>query len=442
MPSIETLTSAPLVQIASALRRRRLSPVELVDAYTRRIEASAGLHAFITPPGEQARREAQRAERRLARGESGALLGIPIAVKDLFATRALRTAAGSRILRDWVPSSDATVVARLRAAGAIIFGKTNLHEFAYGVSTANPWWGIARNPHDSRRSPGGSSGGSAIAVVAGLSAGALGSDTGGSIRVPASLCGCVGLKPTFGAIPLNGTCPLGWTLDHAGPLTRTVDDAELLLEVLTSRTRTRRPALRELRLGVLQGPTFRLVKPAVASAVEAAVAELRRAGMRTRRLEIPELAWAETIQLVTLRAEAAAVHAEWLRRRPRSYGEDVRTRLQLGALIPASDYVLAQRARVRLREALRRAFDQVDVLAMPTTAIVAPPVGDRRVRWGSKEEAVDAALVRLTLPFNLTGVPALSVPCPVDSRLPVGLQLVAPWGDESRLFAAGRALEA
>jgi len=436
------LTSAPLTRIARLLQSRQASPIDLVDAYLERITAGRDLKAFITVSAESARRQARLAERRLLAGDARPLLGVPLAIKDLFATAGVRTTVGSRILRSWVPRTDAAVVSRLRGAGALILGKTNLHEFAYGVTNANPWWGTARNPVDPARIPGGSSGGSAIAVVAGMSAAALGSDTGGSIRIPAALCGCVGLKPTYGSVPVEGAFPLGWTLDHAGPLTRTVDDAELLLEVLTSRTRTRRPALRELRLGVLQGPTFRLVQPAVASAVEAAVAELRRAGMRTRRLEIPELAWAETVQLITLRAEAAAVHAEWLRRRPRSYGEDVRTRLQLGALIPASDYVLAQRARVRLREALRRAFDQVDVLAMPTTAIVAPPVGDRRVRWGSKEEAVDAALVRLTLPFNLTGLPALSVPCPVDSRLPVGLQLVAPWGEESRLFAAGRALEA
>src|SRR2546429_1183182 len=257
MASAKPLTSAPLVQIASLLRRRRLSPVELVDAYARRIAASAELHAFTTPAGEQARREAQRAERRLARGEGGALLGIPIAVKDLFATRALRTTAGSRILKDWVPSSDATVVAGLRAAGAIVFGKTNLHEFAYGVSPANPWWGIARNPHDSRRSPGGSSGGSAIAVVAGLSAGALGSDTGGSIRVPASLCGCVGLKPTYGLLPLDGAIPLGWSLDHAGPLTRTIEDAGLLLDALSGGRAWKqagRVTTRGLRVGIASRP--------------------------------------------------------------------------------------------------------------------------------------------------------------------------------------------
>src|SRR6266853_2307037 len=267
MAAADPLTSASLIQIASLLRRRRLSPVELVDAYTGRIAASAELHAFITPPGKRARQDAQRAERRLARGESGALLGVPIALKDLFATRALKTTVGSRILRDWVPSSDAAVVARLREAGAVIFGKTNLHEFAYGVSTANPWWGIARNPHDPRRSPGGSSGGSAIAVVAGLCAGALGSDTGGSIRVPASLCGCVGLKPTFGLIALNGAFPLGWSLDHAGPLARTVDDAGVLFDALSggeAGRKARHTRTRGLRVGVLRGAIAQRVQPAVA----------------------------------------------------------------------------------------------------------------------------------------------------------------------------------
>src|SRR5438874_4627847 len=357
MASAKPLTSAPLVQIASLLRRRRLSPVELVDAYARRIAASAELHAFITPPGEPVRREAQRAERRLARGESGALLGVPIAVKDLFATRALRTTVGSRILRNWVPSSDADVVARLRAAGAIVFGKTHLHGFAYGVSTANPWWGVARNPHDSRRSPGGSSGGSAIAVVAGLCAGALGSDTGGSIRVPASLCGCVGLKPTFGAIPLNGTFPLGWSLDHAGPLARTVDDAGLLLDVMigmdTGR-RARRTATRGLRVGVLRGPIIQKVEPRIAQQVDAAAAALRRRGLRVREISTPEIEWTVAMQLVTLRAEATAVHRRWIRTQPRAYGADVRTRLQLGALVAGADYVLAQRMRGRLRAAMER----------------------------------------------------------------------------------------
>lgn len=444
MTVVEPLTTAPLVQVARSLRRRQVSPVELVDAYTRRIEAVRGLRAYITVPGERARRDAQRAERRLSRGEAGALLGVPIAVKDLFATRALRTTAGSRILRDWVPSSDATVVARLRAAGAVVFGKTNLHEFAYGVTTANPWWGVARNPHDPRRSPGGSSGGSAIAVVAGLCAGALGSDTGGSIRIPASLCGCVGLKPTFGAIPLDGTFPLGWSLDHAGPLARTVEDAGALLDVLTGghagRT-ARRVSTQGMRVGVLRGPIVQNVQPRVSGQVDAAAGALRRRGLRVREVRIPEMEWTVATQLVTLRAEASAVHRRWIRTRPRAYGTDVRTRLQLGALVGGADYVLAQRMRARIRAAIGRAFQDVDVLLLPTTPITAPVLGDRTVRWRSGDEPVDGALVRLTAPFNLTGVPALSVPCGTAAGLPVGLQVVGQWNDEARVLAVGRLIE-
>jgi aspartyl-tRNA(Asn)/glutamyl-tRNA(Gln) amidotransferase subunit A len=444
MPSIESLTSAPLVQIASALRRRRVSPVELVDAYARRIEASAALRAFITPPDERTRREAQRAERHLSRGETGALLGVPIAVKDLFATRGLRTTVGSRILRDWVPASDAAAIARLRAAGAVILGKTNLHEFAYGVSTANPWWGVARNPHDPSRSPGGSSGGSAIAVAAGLCAGALGSDTGGSIRVPASLCGCVGLKPTFGAIPLDGTFPLGWSLDHAGPLARSVDDAALMLDVLSGGAagrKSRRASTRALRVGVLRGSIVDSVQPAVSRQVDAAAAALRRRGLRVRDVEIPEMEWTVATQLVTLRAEASALHARWIRTRPRAYGADVRIRLQLGSLVAGADYVLAQRMRARIRAAMRRVFDKVDVLLLPSTPITAPVVGVRTVRWRSGEEPVDGALVRLTAPFNLTGLPALSVPFGATAGLPIGVQVVGQWNDDARVLAVGRLLE-
>src|SRR5437667_6265755 len=282
MSTAVPLTSAPLGRVAGALRRRQVSPVELVDAYLRRVAETEGLRAFITVPEERARREARRAERRLSRGEAGALLGVPIAVKDLFATQGLRTTAGSRILRDRVPSSDAAAVAQLRAAGAIILGKTNLHEFAYGVTNANPWWGVARNPHDPRRSPGGSSGGSAIAVVAGLSAGALGSDTGGSIRIPASLCGCVGLKPTYGLLPLDGAVPLGWSLDHAGPLTRTIEDAGILLDALSGGrawTQAQRVTTRGLRVGILHDSVVKPVQPGVFRLVQEAAAALGRNGL-------------------------------------------------------------------------------------------------------------------------------------------------------------------
>jgi aspartyl-tRNA(Asn)/glutamyl-tRNA(Gln) amidotransferase subunit A len=440
-------TFASLTEIARALRRRSVSPVELARVYLEQIDEGRRLRAFISPPGAASLREARRAEQRLAGREAGALLGVPIAIKDLFATRAIRTTGGSKILRDWLPSKDAGAVGRLRAAGAVIFGKTNLHEFAYGVTNANPWWGIARNPHDETRIPGGSSGGSAIAVVTGMAAAALGSDTGGSIRIPAALCGCVGLKPTYGVVPLDGALPLGWSLDHAGPLTRTVDDAGLLFDVLSDSTtwhKARRAgarALRGLRVGVLGGGLLTPSEPRVAAAVEKATQGLRQHGMRVRETRIPALDWTVATQLVTLRSEATAVHARWLRSRPGSYGRDVRVRLQLGALITASDYVLAQRMRARLREAVRRAFDEVDVLLLPTTPITAPLIGARTVNWRTGPEPVDGALVRLTAPFNLTGVPAISVPWRQPRGLPIGLQIVGRWNDEATVLAVGRELE-
>ena len=440
-----SLTAAPLAAVAAALRRRAISPLELVDAYQERIESAADLRAFITPPGDRARPDAKRAQQRLARREPGALLGVPIAIKDLFATRGLRTTAGSRILRDWVPSRDAALVTRLRAAGAVIFGKTNLHEFAYGVTNANPWWGIARNPRDVRRSPGGSSGGSAIAVVAGLCAAALGSDTGGSIRIPASLCGCVGLKPTYGLLPLDGAVPLGWSLDHAGPLTRTIEDAGILLDALSGGrawTQAQRLTTRGLRVGILHNAIVQPLQPGVSRQVERAAAALRRHGLRVRDVRLPEMAWTVATQLVTLRAEASAAHARWIRARPRAYGPDVRIRLQLGALVSGADYVLAQRMRAKIKDGVRRLFDDIDILLLPTTPITAPVVGERTVRWRTGEEPVDGALVRLTAPFNLTGVPALSVPYGEVGGLPVGLQLVGRWNDEARLLAVGRLIEA
>jgi len=440
-----SLTAAPLAAVAAALRQRTISPLELVDAYQERIEAAAELRAFITPPGDQARPDAKRAQQRLARREAGALLGVPIAIKDLFATRGLRTTAGSRILRDWVPSRDAALVTRLRAAGAVIFGKTNLHEFAYGVTNANPWWGIARNPRDVRRSPGGSSGGSAIAVVAGLCAAALGSDTGGSIRIPAALCGCVGLKPTYGLLPLDGVVPLGWSLDHAGPLTRTIEDAGILLDALSGGRawkQAQRVITRGLRVGILHDSIVQPLQPGVSRQVERAAAALRRHGLRVRDVRLPEMAWTVATQLVTLRAEASAAHARWIRARPRAYGPDVRIRLQLGALVSGADYVLAQRMRAKIKDVVRRLFDDIDILLLPTTPITAPMVGERTVRWRTGEEPVDGALVRLTAPFNLTGVPALSVPYGEVGGLPVGLQLVGRWNDEARVLAVGRLIEA
>lgn len=436
----DDLCDAPLVDIARALRRRAVSPVELVQAYLGRIELAQQLRAFITVTGDDAIRQARASEQRLRRGDAGALLGVPVAVKDLFATRGVRTTAGSRILKDWVPSHDATAVARLRQAGAVLLGKLNLHEFAYGVSTSNPFFGIARNPWDHSRIPGGSSGGSAIAVVLGLCAGSLGTDTGGSIRIPAALCGCVGLKPTFGRVPVDGTMALGPSLDHIGPISRSVDDARVLFEVIASSV-VGRASVKGLVVGVPDGLFTRRVEPGVSRAVRRAVTGLKSDGIRLRRVTLPTMTWSVAIQLVTLRAEAAAVHARWFPRRSQDYGLEPRTRLQLGRLVSGVDYLLAQRLRQRLSEELRTAFRAVDLMAVPTVPLVAPPIGERRVRWRDGDEPVDGALVRFTSPFNLTGAPALSVPCGRSRGLPVGVQLIGRWDEEATVLAAGRAIE-
>jgi len=439
--SIAALCDASLLELARALRRRVVSPTEAVDAYLQRIDENRRLRAFITVTAEQARREARLAERRLQNGDPAPLLGVPLAVKDLFATRGIRTTAGSRILRDWMPARDATSVARLREAGAIMLGKLNLHEFAYGITNGNPHWGVARNPWDEMRIPGGSSGGSAIAVVRGLCAGTLGTDTGGSIRIPAALCGCVGLKPTYGAVPLDGVVPLAASLDHAGPIARTVADARVLFEVIAGVRLGRPSRIRGLTVGVPKRFFFEQVEPGVSRKVHDAIAGLRAEGLRVREMDIQEVSLSIATQIVTIRAEASGYHARWIKAQSRAYGPDVRVRLQMGLLTSAADYLLAQQARARIREGLRRAFSTVDLLAVPTVPITAPIIGERRVRWGRVEEPVDGALVRLTSPFNLTGAPALSVPCGFSNGLPVGVQLVAPWGEESRLLAAGEVIE-
>jgi aspartyl-tRNA(Asn)/glutamyl-tRNA(Gln) amidotransferase subunit A len=439
--NLEDLAQAPVHTIMAALRRLDVSPVELVDTYLERIRRAEGLGAFITVSPRTARLQARAAATRLARRDPAPLLGVPLAVKDLFATAGMRTTAGSRILARWVPSHDAAAVQRLKRAGAIVLGKTNLHEFAYGVTTANPHWGIARNPLDQACIPGGSSGGSGIAVQAGLCAASLGTDTGGSIRIPAALCGCVGFKPSFGRIPLDGVVPLGWSLDHAGPLTRTVADAALLFEVMAGLQLPSRVGQRAT-IGLVESPLLRDVQPGLRRAVATAAPPLREHGASVRTVKIPEMALSVATQLVTLRAEAFAFHEGWLRRRATAYGLDVRLRLYLGALVGAGDYVLAQRARAQLRRSLEQAFRTIDVLLLPTTPLVAPRIGQRTVRWPGGSEPVDAALVRLTSPFNLTGLPAVSVPFGSVDGLPGAVQVVAAAGQDATALRVAAAIEA
>ncbi|HWT82904.1 MAG TPA: amidase, partial [Candidatus Methylomirabilis sp.] len=422
------LTRLSIAEAGEQMRHRTLSPVELARAYLDRIRQRDGaLSSYITVLADDALAAASKAEQEIARGSyRGPLHGIPIALKDLVMTRGIRTTCGSRILREWVPAADASVVTRLRAAGAILLGKLNMHEFAYGPTGVNPHYGTAKNPWDRGRMPGGSSSGSAVAVAAGLAAGALGTDTGGSVRIPASLCGIVGLKPTYGRVSRAGVIPLAWSLDHVGPMTRTVEDAALLLQTLAGRDpadpstidvpvpdyrRDLGGGIRGLRLGLPKTLFFERADSEVKNAVLAAARLLERMGASVEEVPLPRIAHAGPASFAIIAAEATAYHEPYLKSRAAEYGTDVRARLTSGQFIPATQYLKAQRARRVIRAEVDAVLRQVDALLFPTTPIAAQPMEAREATVDGVTEDVRWWLVRCTRPINVTGHPALSVPC-------------------------------
>lgn len=443
-------THLGLREAARLIARRRLSPVELIDATLRRIDAlEPALNGFITVTAESARDAARRGERTLRRhGQPPPLLGVPISVKDLVLTRDAPTTAGSRVFGEGLPPSwDAPVVARLRRAGAIIIGKTNLHEVAYGVTTANEHYGPARNPWKQDRVPGGSSGGSAVAVAAGLGAGSIGTDTRGSIRIPAACCGITGLKPTFGLLPVEDIVPLAPTLDHVGPMTRSVEDAALLLGAMRG---SRAAAARYLaavdrkprRLRVAVSEYFvRDAAPAVARAVQETVRLMARLGWEIFEADLSALDNALEASRVIVSAEALAFHEGFLRERPDAYGPLVRARLEGGHALTAVDLVRAEQERVLLTAGFDELFQRADLLFGATLPIEPPPIGTTAVRVGGQELSIAEAFCRYNAPANLTGVPALALPIGHSRGLPIGGQLMAGWGQEAILLAAGAALQ-
>jgi aspartyl-tRNA(Asn)/glutamyl-tRNA(Gln) amidotransferase subunit A len=453
------LTSLSIAEAGEQIQRRALSPVELTRAYLDRIEArNPELRCYLTVLAEQALAAASAAERDIASGHyRGPLHGIPVALKDLVMTRGIRTTCGSRILKDWVPDSDATVVVRLAAAGAILLGKLNMHEFAYGPTGVNPHYGTAANPWGKDRMPGGSSSGSGVGVAVGLCAGALGTDTGGSIRIPASLCGIVGLKQTYGLISRAGVVPLAWSLDHIGPMTRTVTDAALMLQALAGRDPAdpstaalpvpdyRRDLERDprgLRVGVVRDVFFERLDPEVRTTVEAAAQALAGLGVRVEEVRLPRIRHAGPATFAIITAESMAYHEPYLKTRASEYGVDVRARLLNGQFVLATQYLKAQRARHVLRADVDGVLRGVDALLTPTTPIPAPRTDEREATVEGATDDVRAWLTRCTRPFNLTGHPALSVPCGLTaSGLPVGLQLVGRHFEEATLLRLGRAYE-
>jgi aspartyl-tRNA(Asn)/glutamyl-tRNA(Gln) amidotransferase subunit A len=441
---LKTLTLARAIRLIS---EKKISPTELASAVFTRIERlNPDMRAFITVISPEASNALQPP-----------LKGVPVSVKDLYDTKGIRTTAGSKVFAERVPREDATVVKKLKDAGGMIAGKTNMHEFAFGVTTVNPHFGAARNPWDRERISGGSSGGSASAVSLGMGLASLGSDTGGSIRIPAALCGVVGLKPTYGRVSLRGVVPLSWSLDHPGPLTRTVEDAAILMEIIAGHdpldpytrntgvpryTAALSGSIKGIRVGIPNRYFYDDLAPAVEGAVHKAVRTLERLGAEIADVDVPGIDIHRATWLQIASPEAYAYHERLLLEHAAEYGPDVRFRFEAGRALLSIDYVRAQRARTLIKDRCKRLFDDVDVIVTPAVPITAPRIEDVNKPWGSGSETAAASLARFTRFFNVTGLPAISIPCGFTADgLPVGMQIAAKAFAESTVLAVAHAYE-
>jgi len=442
------LTELSLGEASALVRAKKVSPVELTEACLGRIERmNAKLNAFITVTAEGALEQARAAEAAIQRGKwIGPLHGIPVALKDLIDTAGVRTTAGSGLYKDRVPSEDAEVVRRLAAAGAVLLGKLNMHEFAYGGSGVISYFGAALNPWASDYNTGGSSSGAAAAVAAGLCYGAVATDTGGSIREPAAFCGIVGLKPTYGRVSARGVIPLAWTLDHVGPMTRSVTDAALMLQAIAGydaddATSVDAPVrdyakafgdTAALRVGIPNSFFYDALQPEIDAAVRAALAVLGKLTASVRPIDVPL-----DRDTTTLKAEAYAYHRELIAESPELYQPVTLERIRSGAEVSAADYIAGRRQTEELRRAVRKAFDEVDLLVTPTTCVLPSKISELLADLGTLR-AKENLMLRNTRPFNAMGLPTISIPCGfTSSGLPIGLQISGPpWGEASVLRMA------
>ena len=438
-----------IADIGTALRRGTLTAATLVDECLAAIaEHDATLNAFVAVLSDEARQQARALDEELAHGiDRGPLHGIPISLKDIIDLAGTPTTAASRVRVGRRAAADAPVAARLRAAGAVFIGKCNLHELAFGTTGEESAFGPTRNPHARAHIPGGSSSGSAVSVAAGMAPASIGTDTGGSIRIPASACGVVGLKPTHGEVSTAGVVPLAPSLDHVGPIARSVGDAATLYRILRDGPAGGRDAGRadaapvDLRLGVPRRYFLDVLEPAVEHAFAGAVECLRRAGWRIDDVDLPHAADTAPIYLHTQLAEAADCHRADLDERPEAYGRGVRLRLELGRYVLAEDYVRAQRGRRVLAAEVDAALAPRAALLLPTLPVVPPRLGTESISIGDVTETTRALTLRLTQLFDVTGHPAISVPCGTAGGLPAGVQLVGRRGETDRLLALAAACE-
>ncbi|QJY45711.1 amidase [Pseudonocardia broussonetiae] len=457
--SDDDMLDRSLTATAALVADRQVSPVELVEAALRRIELIDETNAYISVLADDALAVARASETMIAAGHRlGPLHGVPVALKDNIDVRDRPSTAGAKILADHRPAADATVVKRLRAAGAILVGKTNMHEFAWGGTSANPHYGSVTNPWDTTRMPGGSSGGSGVAVATRSCFAALGTDTGGSIRLPSALNGITGLRPTIGRVPNTGVVPLAWSMDTVGPMARTAADCAVVLTALAghdaddagSADRSAEDYSRDLalgvdglRIGIIEGYSLHHVQPGVEKALRIALETLTDLGARTTEVSIADIEGNISAQLTVEAAEPSTYHQRWLRERPEDYGDDVRLLLEAGELLLATQYLQAQRYRALLRRQTLAALSRADVLVCPTLPFTATPLGEVMVEIieGAPEDMLSAIMQFTGLP-SLTGLPAISVPCGFDDAgLPIGVQLIGRPFAEATLLRIGAAFQ-
>ncbi len=449
------LTAAELARRVAA---KDVSPVEVVRAHLERIEATEpALNSFITRPGEEAMEAARQSEAAVTSGRRlGPLHGVPVGLKDLYHVAGTPNTSGSRIYHDFVPACDGAAAARLKEAGAILMGKLNLHQFAFGITGRNSDYGDTRNPWDPARMTGGSSGGSGSAAAAGQCAIALGTDTGGSIRVPSALCGLSGLKPTYGRVSRRGLSPLSWSLDHPGPMARSVEDCALALGVLAGYdpgdpASANEPTpdysaaltgdVRGLRIGVPREYFEVPLDAAVREAVTEGLDTLRGLGAEVKEVSWPMFHHARAISTTILSAEASALHREMILSRGDEYDPSVRWRFEMGLFISGADYLRALRGRTAFTEKTRELFEDVDLLAGPMAPVVAPLIEAEEAEVNGAAVGLIPTLSQYTRPFNLNGYPALTIPCGFSQGLPIGLQLAARPFEEAVALNAGHAYQ-
>ncbi|ALS24666.1 Asp-tRNA(Asn)/Glu-tRNA(Gln) amidotransferase GatCAB subunit A [Paenibacillus naphthalenovorans] len=457
--SDSNLLKLDIATLSKKLRSKEISPKDIVTPLLKRIDAlNPVLNAFITVTAEEALVQAEQAEAEIAAGQyRGPLHGIPVGLKDLIYTKGIKTTMGSAIYKDFIPDADASVVRKLKQAGAIVIGKLNTHEFAYGPTGDISYFGPVRNPYDTSKMTGGSSSGAGAAVASALCFGALGTDTGGSIRIPSSACGIVGMKPTFGRVSKHGVYPLAYTLDHIGPMTRTVQDNAELLGILAGYdpedpfsveragedfTRYIGEPIRGKVIGIPSTFYYDLIDDEIRAKIDDAINLLRTLGAEIRTVDIPVLSEVSWAQLKTIQSEAYAVHEEHFNSSAEKYHPEVLERLQVSAEAKGYEYVKAQDIRRRAQESFRHVFEDVDVLVTPTLPILPPNIGQKEIRINGQDEPVRASLLRLTGPTNLTGLPSLSVPCGFSKTgLPIGMQFIGRPFDEASLYQFAAAFE-